>query len=134
MSAIPEPSAVSPVQARVLAVDDQEPFRSLIRRLVEAAGMDVVAEADSGEGALAAAQELAPDLIVMDVVMPGIGGIDAARQIKLERPATVVVLVSTTHPDDLPPEAAESGADEILWKLQLAPSLLRSIWSRYAPR
>jgi DNA-binding NarL/FixJ family response regulator len=134
MSALQEPSAFPPAHARVLTVDDQEGFRSIIRRLVEATpGMDPVAEADSGESAVAAARELLPDMVVMDVVMPGMGGIDAARRIKAERPATVVVLVSTTHPDDLPREAEESRADEIVWKPELRPSLLESIWRRHAP-
>lgn len=133
MSALHEPSASTPVHARVLAVDDQEAFRAIIRRLVEAAQMDLVAEADSGESAVAAAHELLPDLVVMDVAMPGIGGIDAARRIKTERPSTVVILISTTHPDDLPRDAGESRADEIVWKPELRPSLLEAIWRRHAP-
>jgi CheY-like chemotaxis protein len=67
----------------------------------------------------------------MDVFMPGIGGIAAARQIKASRPATIVVLVSTTHPEDLPGEAAASPADEIVWKRELRPSLLEEIWQRH---
>jgi DNA-binding NarL/FixJ family response regulator len=134
MSALQEPSAFPPTHARVLTVDDQEGFRAIIGRLVEAApGLDRVADADSGEGAVAAARELLADMVVMDVVMPGIGGIEAARRIKAERPATVVILVSTTHPDDLPREAAESGVDDVVWKPDLRPSLLESIWRRCAP-
>jgi two-component system, NarL family, invasion response regulator UvrY len=134
MLVLQDPSASLPVRARVLMVDDQESFRTLIGSLVEATPtMDLVAEADSGEGAVAAAREVAPDMVVMDVVMPGIGGIEAARRIKAEQPATVVVLVSTTHPEDLPREAADSRADEIVWKPDLRPSLLESIWGRYAP-
>ena len=134
MSALQEPSAFPPTHARVLTVDDQEGFRAIIGRLVDAArGMDLMAEADSGEGAVAVARELVPDMVVMDVVMPGIGGIEAARMIKAEQPAIVVVLVSTTHPDDLPREAAESGVDDIVWKPDLRPSLLESIWRRCAP-
>ena len=133
MSALHEPSAFPPAHARVLAVDDQDGFRAIIRKLVEAALMDLVAEADSGEAAVAAAHKHLPDLVVMDVLMPGIGGIDAARRIKAELPATVVILVSTPHPDDLPREAGESRADEIVWKSELRPSVLESIWRRHAP-
>jgi DNA-binding NarL/FixJ family response regulator len=134
MSAHQKPSAVPPVPARVLAVDDQEGFRAIMRRLVEAAhGLDLVAEANCGEDAIVAAAEFEPDMVVMDVVMPGTDGIDAARRIKSQRAATVIVLVSTTHPDDLPPEAAGLHVDAIVWKPDLRPSLLESIWRRYAP-
>lgn len=118
----------------VLAVDDQETFRVVLRRLVEAAsGLSLLGEADSGELAVLAALELGPDMVLMDVGMPGIGGIAAALRIKTDRPATVIVLVSTTHPDDLPRGAAES-ADEIVWKPQLRPDVLESIWRSHGHR
>ena len=119
----------------VLAVDDQETFREILRLLVEAAaGLSLLGQVDSGERAVAAAKELEPDMVVMDVVMPGIGGIAAARKIKADQPTTIVVLVSTTHPDDLPVEASESRADEILWKAELRPGVLESIWRRHGNR
>ena len=124
-----------PAPAGVLAVDDHDGFRAILRRLVEvASGLRLLGEVDSGERAVAVAKELEPDMVVMDVVMPGIGGIAAARAIKAERPATVVVLVSTTHPDDLPVEAAEARADEIIWKAELRPGVLESIWRRHGDR
>jgi len=117
---------------RVLSVDDQELFRAVVRKLVEASStLTVVGEVDCGERAVAAARELAPDMVVMDVVMPGMGGIEAARQIKAERPTIVLVLVSTTHPDDLPGAAAESLVDEILWKSDLRPGVFESIWATH---
>jgi len=117
---------------RVLAVDDQDLFRAVVRTLIEGStSLTVVGEADSGERAVVAARELAPDMIVMDVLMPGMGGIDAARTIKAERPATVLVLVSTTHPDDLPREAVASRVDEILWKSELRPGVLESVWEAH---
>jgi DNA-binding NarL/FixJ family response regulator len=129
MAAFEDSSPAPTALARVLAVDDHEPFRAVIRRLVEAAaGLNLLGEADSGERAVEAAEELQPDMVVMDVVMPGIGGLHAARRIKEQRPATVVVLVSTTHPDDLPTEAADCRADEIVWKPELRPGLLETIW------
>jgi two-component system, NarL family, invasion response regulator UvrY len=144
MLVLEDTNASLPLHARVLMVDDQEIFRTLIGKLVEATPtMALVAEADSGEAAVAWALEFLPDIVVIDVVMPGIGGIEAARRIKAEQPAIVVLLVSTTHPDDLPAEAAESRADAIVWKSDLRPSLLESIWRlnapaptlrRYAPR
>ena len=119
---------------RVLAVDDQELFRAVVRKLIEpSASLTVVGEADSGERAVAAARELAPDMIVMDVLMPGMNGIDAARKIKAERPAVVLVLVSATHPDDLPGDAAECQVAKILSKSELRPGVLESIWERHGP-
>jgi DNA-binding NarL/FixJ family response regulator len=116
----------------VIAVDDQADFRIVLRRLVDAMpGFEVVAEAGSGELAVAAAVELEPDLVLMDIEMPGIGGLAAARQIKADRPSTVVVLVSATHPDDLPPEAVCCLADEIVWKSKLRPALLEEMWRNH---
>ncbi len=124
-----------PSLADVLTVDDRETFREILRHLVElASGLSLVGEADSGERAVDVAKKLEPDMVVMDVVMPGIGGIAAARQIKAERPATVIVLVSTTHPDDLPIEASGSGADEIVWKAELRHGVLESIWRTHEAR
>lgn len=119
-------------KARVLTVDDDSSFRRLIRRVVETTpGFVQVGEAASGEDAVSAADELEPDLVVMDVFMPGIGGIAAADCIKERRPATVVMLVSTTHPDDLPSGAADGSADAVVWKRELHPSLLGQIWQRH---
>jgi DNA-binding NarL/FixJ family response regulator len=113
----------------VLAVDDHEPFRRLICQVVGAtSGFAAVGEAESGERAVVVAADLEPDMVLMDVYMPGIGGIAAARRIKVSRPVTVVVLISTTHPDDLPGEARHCLADEIIWKGELRPTLLERIW------
>jgi len=118
--------------ARVLAVDDQRAFRVVVRELVDRTNeLVLVAEADCGERAVALAQELEPDIVLMDIRMPGSGGIAAANAIKERNPSTVVVLVSTTRPDDLPPEVDGCLADEVLWKTDLRPRLLDEIWERH---
>ena len=118
--------------ARVLAVDDQPSFRVVVRDLVDRTnGLVLVAEAECGERAVALAQELEPDMVLMDVRMPGFGGIAAANAIKEWNPSTVVVLVSTTRPDDLSPEVEGCLADEVLWKTDLRPRLLDEIWERH---
>ena len=67
---------------RVLIVDDQEPFRMAARMVVEATdGFEVVGEAETGEDSVVMARDLAPDLVLMDVNLPGINGLDATRQI-----------------------------------------------------
>lgn len=119
-------------RARVLAVDDQSPFLAVLRDLVCATReLEAVAEAQSGERAIEAVRETEPDVVLMDVWMPGMGGIAAAREIKAFWPSTLVVLISTTHPDELALEPDDTCADAVLWKSELAPRLLDDIWLRY---
>jgi len=88
---------------RVLLVDDQPQFRRAAAALINAtAGLVLVGEAGSGEQAVDLADELAPDLIVMDVRLPGIDGTEACRRILRARPGVRVVLVSTYERADLP--------------------------------
>ena len=118
-------------RARVLAVDDHVPFLALLRKIVRATGqLELVGEAESGEQAIEAARELRPDVVLIDVHMPGIGGIAAAKRIKDDRPSTHVVLISTTRPEALPREAASPLADAISWKSELEPKLLDDVWLR----
>ena len=103
---------------RVLIVDDQEPFRMAARMVVEATdGFDVVGEAETGEDSVAMAAELAPDLVLMDVNLPGINGLDATRQILAGASdgstAVVVLLLSTYEEEEYAPRAAECGAFRI---------------------
>ena len=72
---------------RVLLVDDQAPFLRAMRSVVhETAGFEVVGEASSGEQSLLAAAELLPDLVLMDVNLPGIDGVEATRRLRRRRP------------------------------------------------
>ena len=129
MSAFAEDRSRRAGCARVLAVDDRSPFRNVLCELVRAApSLDLLAAADSGESAVDVAMRLEPDMVVMDVVMPGLGGVAAARRIKERAPDTVVVLVSTTHPDDLGPEVVDGLVDAVVWKAHLRPQLLEELW------
>src|ERR687888_220334 len=84
---------------KVLIVDDQEPFREAARMVVEVTdGFEVVGEAETGEQGVEAARELHPDLVLMDVNLPGIEGPEATRRILAESPDVVVFLVSTYDP------------------------------------
>ncbi len=122
-------------RGRVLAVDDQTRFLAVLRELVCATReLEPVAEAHCGERAVEAVRETEPDMVLMDVWMPGIGGIAAARKIKAGRPATLVVLISTTHPDEIPLEPDDLCADAVVWKSELAPRLLDDIWLRHRDR
>ena len=118
-------------RARVLAVDDQSGFLSVMRSLVEATeNLELCGEAESAERALQLLSELEPDMVLMDIWMPEMDGMTAARAIKAGRPATVVVLTSTTHPAELPVAADDLEADAVLWKSDLEPRLLDDIWWR----
>ncbi len=119
----------------VLAVDDQPVFLRAVRELINAtAGMFVLGEAACGEEAVELVESLHPDLVLMDVCMPGLGGVEAAREIKAAHPSTIVALLSTTHPDELSCQGGSCPADALLWKSDLRPSVLEEIWQRYRPR
>src|SRR2546421_28538 len=118
--------------AAVLVADDHAAVLQGICRLVEtSSGLTLVGAASSGEAAVALVHKAQPDVVLMDVRMPGIGGIAATRAIKAIRRSTVVVLISTTHPDELRHAARNCGADEVLWKGDLRRSVLEQIWSRH---
>ncbi len=120
---------------RVLIVDDQEPFRMAARLVVEATdGFDVVGEAESGEESVEMARDLKPDLVLMDVNLPGINGLEATRQILGERSEPVVVLLlSTYEEDEYAPRAAECGASAYIPKAAFGPDRLEAAWAAAAP-
>jgi two-component system, NarL family, invasion response regulator UvrY len=122
-------------RARVLAVDDQLSFLAVLRDVLRRTDrLEWVGEADSGETAIELAQRLEPDVILMDVRMPGLGGIEAAKRIKARHPSTLMILICTVHPDELPLEARESGIAAVIWKSELEPKLLDEIWLRHRPQ
>ncbi len=119
----------------MLAVDDQSPFLAVLHDLLRATcELEAVAEAHSGERAIEAVRETDPDVVLMDVWMPGMGGIAAAKEIKAYWPSTLVVLISTTHPDELALELDDTCANAVIWKSELAPQLLDDIWRRHSHR
>ena len=115
---------------RVLIVDDQEPFRLAARMVVELTdGFEVVGEAQTGEDAVAMAAGLQPDLVLMDVNLPGINGVDATRQILSASDTVVVLLLSTYEEDEYAPRAAECGAAAYIPKSAFGPDRLESAWA-----
>jgi two-component system, NarL family, invasion response regulator UvrY len=120
----------TPGDVSVLIVDDQAPFRAVARTVVQlAAGFEVVGEAASGEEAVEMAAELHPALVLMDINLPGINGIEATRQIVSAAPDTVVIMLSTYKADDLPSDAADCGAARYVHKEDFGPGILREIWT-----
>ena len=105
------PAREPQVAVRVLIVDDQEPFRLAARMVIEATdGFEVAGEVETGEEAVDAARKLHPDLVLMDVNLPGINGLDATRQILAEQHSVVVLLLSTYEEAEYGPRVAECGA------------------------
>ncbi len=114
----------------VLIVDDQAPFRRAAAAVVKVTGgFDVVGEAASGEEAVELAAALAPQLVLMDINMGGINGIEATRRITSASPGVVVVLLSTYQADDLPADAATSGAVAYVNKEEFGPQVLQDAWA-----
>ncbi|HEY8058062.1 MAG TPA: response regulator transcription factor [Acidimicrobiales bacterium] len=120
----------SPGDVSVLIVDDQAPFRAVARTVIQlAAGFAVVGEAASGEEAVEMAAALHPAMVLMDINLPGIDGIEATRQIVAAAPDTVVIMLSTYKADDLPSDAADCGAARYVHKEDFGPGILREIWT-----
>jgi DNA-binding NarL/FixJ family response regulator len=107
--------------------DDHHFFREGLREMLAADGMAVVGEAADGAGAVALARELAPDVVVIDLTMPGVSGIDAARQIATASPdvQVVVTTVSANEADTL--EALAAGASAYLLKDMRAEELVGAV-------
>jgi DNA-binding NarL/FixJ family response regulator len=116
---------------RVMLVDDQQLVREGLRRMLELDGdIEVVGEAKSGEEAIVKADEWEPDIILMDVRMPGMGGIEATRQLKAkECKANIIIL--TVYEDKYLAQAAEAGAVGYLLKDIGREELARSIKLAY---
>ncbi len=134
---------------KVLLVDDHQVVREGLRRMLELEeDMEVVGEAACGEEALTLEQQLSPDVIIMDVRMPGMGGIEAIRQLKAKQ-AAAHVIVLTVYEDKYLAQAAEAGAAGYLLKgvsredlaqairsahegqSPLAPAVTRTLFTQY---
>jgi len=97
-------------------VDDHDLFRAGLRTLLEEQGVDVVGEADSGTKALEAIRETAPEVVVMDLNMPGISGVEATRQIAMIAPLTRVLVLTISDQDADVMDAIVAGACGYLLK------------------
>jgi two-component system, NarL family, invasion response regulator UvrY len=117
----------------VLIVDDQLPFRAVARTVIGmTAGFEVTAEAASAEDAIAQVDAQPPDLVLMDINLPGISGIQACKQIRAAHPETAVILLSTYSEADLPADARDCGAMAYVHKEDLGPALVRQLWDDWS--
>jgi DNA-binding NarL/FixJ family response regulator len=119
------------MSVRVLIVDDQAPFREAARTVVELTdGFEVAGEAEDGEAAVEMALRLQPDLVLMDVNLPGIDGLEATRRILTEAAGRiVVVMVSTYEAEEYAPRALEAGAATYIPKSEFEPDRLSEAWA-----
>lgn len=126
----PGPVATRPV--RVVVADDSTEFLQAAADVVRAAdGFEVVGLAQTGADALAAASALEPDLVLLDVRMPRLGGIEAARLITSLWPGTVVVLITGGLEAGVRERARSCGAVVALDKRDLRPATLAQLWKRH---
>ena len=117
-----------PDRIRVITVDDHEIFRGGIRFLMLALDdVELVAEAQGGDEALRLCEELQPDVVLMDVTMPVMGGLDATRKIKKEAPEIHVIGLSMHGSEDMRSSMLEAGAEEYLIKDSPASDLIAAI-------
>src|SRR3954451_10451005 len=100
----------------VVLVDDHDLFRGGLRDILEDQGVKVVGEADNGESGVALVGELAPDVVVMDLNMPGMGGIEATREVAAHTPITRVLVLTISSDDDSILQAMMAGASGYMLK------------------
>jgi DNA-binding NarL/FixJ family response regulator len=124
----PEKEREESMGTTILIVDDHEQFRAIMRQIVaEASELHVLGEATDSTEAIRLIQALRPAIVLLDLMMPQINGLEVLRWIKAEYPETKVIIV-TVHDEDAYRQAAEaSGADAFLLKKTLMTSLLATI-------
>jgi len=116
-------------EPRVLLVDDHDLFRAGLRNLLEEQGVQIAGECTNGTDALRAVRELAPDVVVMDLNMPGISGVEATRQISTIAPLTRVLVLTISDQDADVMDAILAGACGYLLKDASITELLQGIRS-----
>src|SRR3954451_18498495 len=123
---------MSPDSIGVLVVDDQLVFRQVAHEVIDATEeFELLGEAASGPHALAAVAELNPDLVLLDVRMPGMDGIETATRLHRQHPESVVVLISVDEAPNLPGGVSSCGAAALVRKQDFGPALLRRVWTTH---
>lgn len=114
---------------RVVLVDDQESFRSAARLVIDMIdGFELVAEAESAEEGLELATSLAPDLVLMDINLPGIDGLEATRRIVDNHRGARVIVLSTYEAAEYEARSLKAGAVAFMSKSDFDPDALRRVW------
>src|SRR3954452_13480739 len=120
---------------RIVTVDDHAAFRDAARALIETVpGFELVEECADGETALQLVERLDPDLVIIDVRMEGLDGIEMARQMRAQDASTVIVLATSGELDEFEGAAAACGAAALVRKHWFTPRLLRGLWIAHRRR
>ena len=114
-------------ELRVLVVDDHDLFRAGLRNLLEEKGVNVVGEAENGEAAIRLTSDLAPDVVIMDLNMPGAGGVETTRRLSSLAPLSRVVVLTISADDDDVMNAVMAGACGYLLKDSSMEELIAGI-------
>ena len=114
-------------ELRVLVVDDHDLFRTGLRNLLEEEGVNVVGEAENGETAIRLASDLTPDVVIMDLNMPGAGGVETTRRLSSLAPLSRVVVLTISADDDDVMNAVMAGACGYLLKDSSIQELIAGI-------
>ena len=112
---------------RVLIVDDHSLFRDGISSLLDAAGFDIVGQAGDGQAAIAQVEKLQPDLVLLDIHMPVMNGLEALKRIKAGWPGTRVVMLTVSEDENDLVAAIQSGAEGFLLKHLSAPEFIEML-------
>jgi DNA-binding NarL/FixJ family response regulator len=111
----------------VLVIDDHAGFRAIARTILEAAGYEVVAEADDGESGVAAATRTMPDLALVDIQLPDIDGFEVARRLLESGSSPAIVLVSSRDRSDFGSLVESSGANGFVPKAEISAESLAAV-------
>ena len=115
-----------------MTVDDQAVFRRAAEVVIDATpGFELAGEAGSGDEGLEVVERVRPDLVLLDVRMPGIDGVETARRLAASGTEVVVVLITVQEPPEAP-GASSSGAVRVVSKRRFGPALLRELWADHA--
>ena len=113
---------------RVVVADDDVEVRTLVGFILsQDPTVLLVGEAQDGESAIILVRQAQPDLVVMDVMMPGVGGLEATRRIKRERPETRILVLTNLTDDETRRSAFLNGADAFITKRDIVTRLLAAI-------
>ena len=121
-----------PDEVTVVVVDDQAVFRHAAWEVIAATpGFRPVGHAESGDAALRLVEKLDPALVLLDLRMPGMDGVETSRRIAVAHSRTVVVLITVEDAAGLPDDVSECGAAAVARKQEFCPRMLRTLWDAH---
>lgn len=117
------------MEYKFLIVDDHPLFREGLHRILSDIGIEDISEASSGEKAVDLAEKLKPDIILMDLYMPGLNGIEVTKKILTQHPSTLIIMLTVSEDDNIIAEALQAGAQGFLNKNMHSDDIINSLCS-----